>query len=81
MKITVDPSLIKCKWSAFGSSTITLWHQYTLIVKRGGTALLDCPLYMYDISECELIAEGNILRKKRDKEDIQNILKERGLIK
>lgn len=77
----VDPKLIKCKWSKFSHKTMEMWRQYILIVKRGNSPLIQCPPHLYDVAECELIAEGNINRKKREKEATEKLLKERGLIK
>jgi hypothetical protein len=65
-----------CKWDRYRDVS-HYWHQYILLVKRGGSPLILCPPYLYDVAECELQAEAHIAKKKKSKEIQNNILREK----
>lgn len=58
-----------------------MWASYQLVHKRGLTPLIQCPPWMLDVAECELLAEAELRRKKRQEQETKEILKARGLIR
>lgn len=78
--MTVDPSLFRCKWEQYPPPTIDMWNDFVLLVKRGNSPLISCPIYFMDVAECELKADSKIAKQKQEKQAGLDLLKSNGIL-